>query len=228
MKIYLPIIANDANPKHGLAVAYYHSEDVANVSWFYQWGPGNGDSKCIPMSYSGDNPNLPADYSGWLMVFNEPDNMPPFGSGITPKVAADKYNLLRLSYPNAKLEVGNVTLDGLHWLIDFKALISSPPDAWGMHAYFMQSTLDAENKLTNAHNVLGGQFWITEWADISGNVASNDTFREWLDKQSWIDRWAYFTNRATRDESWWPKNWKTQLWNMDGMITNIGTWFLNN
>ena len=61
----------------GLGVAYpQYPEDIArmDIDWWYAWGSNQStDPKYVPMSWCGENPNLPSDYSGYVLVFNEPE-----------------------------------------------------------------------------------------------------------------------------------------------------------
>ena len=46
-------------------------------------------------------------------------------------------------------------------------------------------------------------------------------------KRPWIERWAYFTNRAKGDEPWYPESWTVQLFDWDtGEPTDIGRWYM--
>jgi hypothetical protein len=159
------------------------------------------------------------------LVYNEPDE--PMWGVMAPEVGSSRYNTLTLKYPNAKMIVGNVTQNGYAWLNTFKSLCAKLPYAWGIHAYTGSATkpIDVQKRIEDTHEAIGGTFWITEWADIHGIVDHDNQMMDWLNSTGWIERWAYFTNRASGQESWWIPGWKPQLWNMDGAITEVGEWW---
>jgi hypothetical protein len=227
--VYLPAVMRDeVNSKRGLALCQYYPEDLEGVSWYYDWGAGGSGRGYVPMSYSGEDPHLPLDYSDWLMVFNEPNNGAPYGANISAIDGAARFLALKTLYTQAHFVVGNVTVRGLSWLQDFRVNCGEVrPDAWGMHGYIEgnNSLEDVKRLIHQAYTVLGGEFWISEWADASGNVDNNDILSTWLNNQNWITRWAYFTNRALGTEPWWPAGWNTQLRDMDGNNTPVGDWW---
>lgn len=220
----------------GIAMPYVFAEDLerTNSTWYYNWGACPtiyGD--CVPMSYAGEDPQLPKNYNGYILLFNEPNNFPPYGQTITPQEGAAIYLNLRALYPNAKWVVGNVSAWSLQWLIDFRAACGSSyiaPEAWGMHGYVEAwiTTKHLINWWTEAHNVIGGNFWITEWADTHGNIKNDELLANWFETQDWIKRWAYFCNRAKGTEPWYPSDWVVQLFEWDtGIPTEIGNWYIN-
>jgi hypothetical protein len=186
------------------------------------------------MSYAGEDPKLSADYSGYVLLFNEPNNIAPFGSPILPEEGAVLYQILRNKYPLAKWVIGNVSAWAFDWLVKFDKACGGPDghaivSAWGMHGY-VEAQITAQQLIswwTQAHSILGGTFWITEWADTLGNVKNDDTIVKFFEAQAWIERYAYFTNRAKGDEPWYPKEWNVPLFDWTtGKPTKIGNWFI--
>lgn len=230
--IFIPfILGRSINPKSGIACSYYFPEDLTNVNWFHFWGPANSDPRCVPMSYMGDDPNLSPDYSGYLIVFNEPDVDFIYSGYIIPTDAAVRYNALATKYPNAKMIVGNTTHFGVNWLREFKGLCNKLPYAWGIHMYSDNVIFfpkDLINQMEYTHNEIGGTFWFTEWADAYGIVEHDQILLDWLNATAWVEKWAYFTNRSYGNEAWWLRGWKPQLWTMDGILTDVGQWWLEN
>ena len=222
----------DSRQGIGMAYPYFEDFNTLQVSWFYVWGTDQGylsDSRYVPMSYAGEDPNLPINYSGYLLVFNEPNNPQPYGAGITPQVASDRYRILGNKYPNAKFVVGGVSVwDSVYygnWLSTFRSLCSDckAPYAYAIHGY-VESWITADQlKIwwTKHENELG-KIWITEFADTLGRPQVLWELISWIKTQPNIERYAVFTNRAIGNESWYPQGWNVQLVGNDGNITALG------
>ena len=218
-------------------MAYENSGDLAimNAEWYYTYSVCN-DPRCVPMSWCGEDPKLTTDYDGFVLLFNEPEN--PAQCNISPQTGIDRYRTLVEKYPNAKWVVGNSIFWGnwSNWLYQFRDLCVSDglqlPYAWGVHIYIRGSSStwipyirDAMNRL---HDGLGGTFWITEFAEINGNINTDDAMVRYFESEPWIERYAYFTNRAKGDEPWYPVGWNVQLFDWDtGVATQIGNWYAN-
>ena len=126
-KVFLPYTANYVHNKQGLAMVYKQfSEDLENTSWYFWWGScgTNPNQKCVPLNYGYIDSALNLSYDGYMLVFNEPNNVPPYGNTETPYTAYDKYMFLRSLYPNAKFILGNVTLFGISWMQELKNIIT--------------------------------------------------------------------------------------------------------
>jgi hypothetical protein len=229
------------NPSKGIGMAYMYPEDLIRMKadWWYVWGgcPTNTPSGCVPMSYDGESPNLPLSYSGYVLLFNEPDNPPPFGGTLTPKEAIVKYMKLCDEFSNVKWVVGNVNIFYRMWMHDFWSLCKATPGCimpkyLGWHIY-----ISTENEAKHLHLFLDGmqklefpntRWWITEFADITGNISNDDIMVNEFKKRDWIERWAYFTNRASEEEGWYPIGWDVQLFDWEtGEMTAIGKWYAN-
>jgi hypothetical protein len=224
-KAFLPIISRPFYPKAGLGCTYIFPEDLIGTNWFYTWGRRSSDPNCIPMSWAGEQIRLPDGYGGYLLAFNEPDDSSQ--ANLSVDRAAYLYGQLVQMYPAARIVLGNTTQNGIGWLRSLRDKISVQPYAWGIHAYTGSATEPwyVQGKIEAVHAELGGSLWITEWADIHGVIEHDQSMFDWLNSTEWIERWAYFTNRASGQESWWIPGWKPQLWNMDGTITEVGDWW---
>jgi hypothetical protein len=58
-----------------------------------------------------------------------------------------------------------------------------------------------------AHGYFGGTYWVTEFADTIGEVANDKILVDHFRSHSWIQRWAYFTNRAQGNKPRYPSEW---------------------
>jgi hypothetical protein len=214
---------------HGVAMAYPSSSDFLNLNatWYHDWGPCS-DAECVPMTVTGADPGLSSKYNKPILFLNEPDGGPPTSVTTSVSTGVEDYTSLVAKYPYAKWVVGNIVSMQSNWLIQFHNTCRCSPYAWGAHAYFSDSTEleQVESWLINLHMSTGGNYWISEWADISGNVANDQAFYSWMKSQPWIQRAAYFTNRVEGIESWYPHGWNVPLINWSrGTLTNIGMWF---
>jgi hypothetical protein len=221
------------NPGKGIGMPYVNMGDLDKVgaSWFYDWSSSHHiDPRYVPMSWGGSDPNLPLSYSGYVLLFNEPDRAEQ--ANISPADGLALYKIFYWKYPQVKWVVGNVFY--APWLYQFQALCTAEPDipmpaAWGLHVYVngadhMERMLDY---LEDAHNLLGGDFWITEFADVFGDVYVDNGLVHYFQTHDWIKRWAYFCNRAHGDEWWFPQSWHDfQLFDwVNGEFTEAGRWY---
>jgi hypothetical protein len=223
----------------GVALAYPYYDDLQAVdaAWWYVWAPCplNAPPGCVPMSRDGSDPQLPIEYNGYVLLFNEPHNVEPFGNPIEPDEALQVYMTLSEEYPRAKWVVGNIIFWGhwQNWLLSFHDMCSVTPgcympEYWGIHVYVSGNNwIDyIKGELDGLHNYIGGKFWITEFAEVTGNVSMDNAMLELFKRTPYIDRWAYFTNRAHGNEPWYPAGWNVQLFDYaTGEPTSIGDWY---
>jgi hypothetical protein len=228
-----------AGPKKGLAMAYPNLEDLQMLdpSWYYVWGGCPADiQSCVPMSWCGEDPNLALNYSDYILLFNEPEVETQ--CNISPQTGINRYMILQAKYSNAKWVVGNNIFWGSwqNWLNLFWDICNitpgcKMPDYWGVHVYISGEAWISyvRSELERLHNKVGGTFWITEFAEITGNINVDNDLVNLFESTLWIDRWAYFTNRAEETEWWYPAEWNVQLieWGTDS-LTPIGMWFVGN
>jgi hypothetical protein len=101
--------------------------------------------------------------------------------------------------------------------IGWHIYISSVSDAAYIHLF-----------LDGVHNMEfpDTKWWITEFADVNGDVYTDAVLVSEFRKRPWIERWAYFCNRAKGDEPWYPKDWNVKLidW-VSEQPTEIGRWY---
>jgi hypothetical protein len=182
------------------------------------------------MSWAGADPNLSIGYNDYVLLFNEPDR--PDQANLTPETGVALYKALCLKYPQAKWVVGNVFY--AVWLYTFKTLClldpSIPmPTTWGLHAYTSSADYVPRmlSYLEDAHVQLGGDFWITEFGSVVGDVFADNALVKFFESKPWIKRWAIFCNRAKGDEWWFPQAWHDfQLFDWTtGELTNVGKWY---
>lgn len=232
-----PVIKKEVlflNLKKGIGMPYpQFQEDLtrSGASWYYNWGAcPEGDTKCIPMTWNGEDPNLPVDYRGYLLFLNEPDR--PEQANKTPEQAIILYKYYTNKYPNAKLVVGNTF--GVSWNLKFKNLCASDsgcimPSYWGFHSYYLD--IYGVRRIINVYNEyhaqIGGIWWITEFANVHGEVYSDNEMVKYFENTPWIEKYAIFCNRAMGTESWFPTSWHDfQLFQWDtGEITPVGKWY---
>lgn len=229
-------LAIDINPpSKGIAMAYPSLTDIEAVSadWYYYYGTCS-EPNCVPMSWCGEDVNLSPDYMGYILLFNEPEN--PAQCNITPEVGLSRYEILLAKYPNAKWVVGNSIFWGTwnDWLYSFRDLCTAQdvplPYAWGVHIYVYSSPEKnmpfIQQEMGQLHQDFSQPFWVTEFAEVKGNVFMDDAMVRYFQSQPWIERYAYFTNRAQGDEAWYPYGWKVQLSDYaTGELTAIGKWY---
>lgn len=242
--LFVGLGVNIQNPK-GLAMAYpVYQEDLQRLGdnvWFYDWASNHyNNPNYVPMSYKGEDPNLSFEYSGYILLFNEPNGEVPYGYPINVSDGVSIYAGLIQEYPHAKFVVGNVIFWGSwnDWIVDFKNLCQqqgiSVPNYWGLHVYldtkgyedyFTSFTI---NELTALHDQIGGTFWITEFADIHANILMDDRLIQIFESHNWIDRWAYFTNRISGEAGEpIPPGWTCELFNWStGNPTLVGSWYI--
>ena len=207
------------------------------VSWYYTWGTSQdllNDSSYIPMSRDGSIVNLPNNYSGFLLVFNEPNNPEPYGCNITPIVAIERYRILGNKFPKAKMVVGGISCwDSAYsgdWLKTFCSLLKTQklpkPYALAVHGYRESwiTVSDIKSWWVKQQKIVGTKVWITEMGDTEGNVANLKSLIDWIKKQSWIERYAVFTNRSNH-EAWSIGDGVNLIdWNT-GKLTAIGEYY---
>lgn len=240
---YLPFVATPPMPIVGLACTYRSEDDFARLGTklYYHWSCDPSllwDPRYIPMSRNGDMPDLPEGYSGYLLVFNEPNVSEPGGCDMTPEQCAPLYDAICERYPAAKIIATGLSYINWNgyigsWIDDFIPLIKILPYAWSLHAYYDNYGMHheaLEEWIIERHETLGTEIWVTEWADTSGNNANNEAFASWMDKQPWIKAWFYFCNRIDWSQPWTSAlgNWKLDLFDYTtGVPTPRGEWMMD-
>lgn len=257
-KQYLPLVINgegqpqpDPTPypttppyvgNKGIALVEPYLQDLDSVgaSWYYTWShypKPTQDTRYIPMSYYGlFDDSLPVDYDGFVLFLNEPNNVAPYGAGITPQLAAERYREFVLARPQAKLVVGNTSAWATGWSTTFintvKAYGDVPlPEYVGVHCYIESYiTADLCRSYFASHrgtwNIQAGyipEFWVTEFADTKGNTVEFSKLLKVIKDDPYITRYAYFTNRYDPSAPYIPSTWHDfNLVNDDGTLSPIG------
>jgi len=206
-------------------------DDVAALrcDWYYDWGATAAylpDPRYVPMSWTGGHflPGLPADYAGYLLALNEPDNAGQ--ANLDPCEAAKRVRILAAKFPKAKLIVGGPSAYGGKWLVDFCAELGDFRVAgWHVHGYAEWDATDADVLawFEFARQVTAtGEFWVTELADVNPRPMPA-TLMLAVKRAKWIDRFAWFASRLARDDWYLPAHWSNPaLIGLDGAKTSTG------
>lgn len=247
---YLPLVMNNVtfittppviSENKGIALVENNLNDLDSVgaSWYYTWTPYptiKEDTRYIPMSYYGEfNDDLPVDYDGFVLFLNEPNNPSPYGANIAPDLAAVRYREFCLKRPLCKLVVGNTSMWATGWFYDFinylKRFGDIPmPKYVGIHGYiegdFDYLTVEFWwNQLRKCWETEAGYrpiFWITEFAETTGNVEQLKNLLSVIKRNDWITRYAYFTNRYDKDAAYIPTNWYDFGLFEDNILSPVG------
>ena len=192
-----------------------NTDDVARLgaSWWYNWHHnGPIDGRYVPMSFRGSATDIPVEYSGYVLVLNEPENAGQ--ANLTPAQAAARVLAVAQARPDARLIVGGYGYFGREqWPQFVSALGDYRPAGWHVHGYVEASqywtvTLaDVTAWWTTARaQAPGGEFWITEFADtVDGQHAQG--LLGFVRGAAWVDRHSWFANRMTGVETWYPPWW---------------------
>ena len=214
-KVYVPSVSRSGSPAYfGLAMAVDQPDDltILNVTWFYNWTDNPKTSiqgiPSVPMAYTGRTNRLDHEYNGWLLVFNEPNNIAPYGCDLDPVEAAKRYVQLRSDLPNAKLVVGGWSVFARDWIQGFvnelKAAGEPLPQYWHAHAYTEAWITPeiAQAYLREYHQLTGGTYWITEYGSPEGSLEDFQKMTAWFQNQNWIERVSAYTNRQPDSAGW--------------------------
>jgi hypothetical protein len=228
-------------------LAFAHGEfpediDALGAEWYYTWGPTGSlsDERYVPMYRGGVNDRwltLPADYAGYILLFNEPNNGEPYGCSLPPAAAAAKYQEAIAFHPNAKFVVGGVSawldvFQNYAWLVPFQQACVSLgvpiPTRWHVHGY-VESWITADKLIEwwrKQLRLVPGDLWITEFGSVSGSVGDYVKLIEWMKSVSRIKRMAAFTNRLQSTDPWMPPGWEPMaLLNWDGTLRPHGEYY---
>lgn len=249
--IFLPLILNNysqpvydppnINADKGIALVEPYLQDLDSIgaTWYYTWShlpAPKTDERYIPMSYYGlFDDNLPVDYDEFVLFLNEPNNPAPYGAGITPTLAAERYAAFVQARPQAKLVVGNTSAWATTWMLDFIIAVKSYnvplPEYVGVHCYVEEwITADTCNFYIEQNRMMWKsnagyipEMWITEFADTTGDTESFAALMDVIQGKSYITRFAYFTNRYDPEAAYIPDGWYDfNLINYDGSLSPIG------
>jgi hypothetical protein len=223
----------------GLAQAANFPEDrvTLGVKWWYTWGVDKAkliDPTYIPMLRTGLEKDLPQDYDGFCLLFNEPENKEPNGIGISVTTMVSRYETAIIQHPKTKFVVGGVGWNQYAYMSKFRSILIkenvSAPDYWHVHAYVYRSVGWTTSKIKTGlkkFKTLGGLVWITEYAVPTKNVFTSVDFKSltsWINSQDWIERYAAFTNRQ-QGKYPWELGHGCDLLTWPGELTSIGKYY---
>jgi hypothetical protein len=223
----------------GLAQAWgdQSDRDLLKSDWWYNWQVGDlSDPAYVPMLRSGlPDANLPMDYSGYCLVFNEPNLPEPNGCNLPDyMVGIARYAVLAHLYPDAKFIVGGVSSWKWGWLVRFHKMAVRCklrlPAGYAIHGYandygtlpHMLGWWKAAHDQIKAITATS-EFWVTETSDLKGNPATLMAILAKI-KVYKFERFAVYTNRQPEGAGW-AINKAVEMVNEDG-LTPMGITFV--
>jgi hypothetical protein len=228
MLICSATLTTKTDTQKGIAMSLTVREDVdlLEADWWYYYGNNPNpedllDPRYVPMLQQGAiTANLPTDYDGYVLVFNEPDLQE--WAMYSPQEAYDQWLVLRELYPN--IVFGNISHLGMWWIEEFMVLCDADcPELWGIHCYPWNDWEFCEDFLVTVHNTVGTNMWLTETqATPDGNPALLLDIIKWAGETPWIERYAVFGNRDMSGEVWWPPSWGDVALVDDDGLTRLG------
>ncbi|WWC61000.1 uncharacterized protein I303_103577 [Kwoniella dejecticola CBS 10117] len=224
------------------------------ASWYYTWSPfsvSTGDElglEYVPMLWGpGHVGDWYAQQGSWpstvknALFFNEPNQ-----KGQCDVAAADAVqywinDYLPLRSKGIRLGQAAPTNapDGLVWVQDFQKACTDQghsqadctADFYPVH-YYDTNVQRFQEYVTNYHNAVGGNLWVTEYAcqDYNGGAQCSDQdtwnfhtqMAGWFESQSYIERFSPFG--VMKDMQ--GVNQANALMNPDGSITSLGGWYI--
>lgn len=230
--LFVPLIVVPIpNLRQGVAVIMAHEipadVDLVGASWWYNWwhSPNIPDSRFVPMSWAGEDPQLAPDYVGYLLVLNEPENTQQ--ANLTPAEGAARVLLLASLYPYAKLIVGGTgIINGPEWMAQLLiAMGTYRPAGFHIHAYIEGAITSAMigQYISNMRQLLPGELWLTEFGDTLGNGRELMS----LVAASEADRFSWFANRMDIGADYMPSYWFNDFSLVDsgGQLTQFGEYY---
>lgn len=190
---------------------------VTDASWAYNWASSSGGNlpkgvEFVPMLWGSDTSGWTANVEAALasgsihiLGFNEPDL--DTQSNITASTAAALYKKWITPYKDqAKLVTPAVTNGGapmgLTWMKSYLEACNGQcgQTAMAIHWYADAAATDLESYVTEAYNLASSygidKIWITEFQKTGVDDATQAGFIDnaipWLDKTSYVERYAYF------------------------------------
>ena len=223
--------------KKGLAGGNPADANLVGASWYYVWNVSTGlleDPRYIPLIVDGfPKENLPQEYSGWLLVFSEPDGH--WDEELTnPEIAANRYKDLLDYYPNASMIVGGTIGGNAQWASEFLSYleVGEYPDRWHTH-YYLWHPAEIEmmvSDIMELYELVNTPIWVTETGSPSADTVALSAAMLWLEETDWIERYAVFTNRIEGTSPWFPEHWNPDMalieWGTDN-LTEMGEMYVN-
>jgi hypothetical protein len=224
----------------GLAMTYTNfTQDRTNlkVNWWYDWGINHLDDPIyVPMMRTGKETNLPQDYSGFCLLFNEPENPEPNGIGASVSTMVSRYKTVIAHHPKTRFVVGGVGFNNYKLLSDFKnKLISMKipvPSYWHVHAYVYRNYGWTTSKIKTSlagFKKLGGTVWVTEFGCPNSDKNTLPDFKNLVSyfnsQKAWIGRIAPYTNRQSGKNAWEIGKGCNLVDFKTGKLTEIGKYY---
>jgi hypothetical protein len=225
----------------GLAQAAEYPEDrvALNVRWWYVWSvvPAYlSDPAYVPMLRTGLETNLPTGYSGFCLLFNEPENKEPNGMNASVSTMISRYANLVVAYPLTKFLVGGCGHDHYGLITSFRAKVIEQglpmPYGWHTHGYVYRSVgytvARIKSDWAKLRDRTSEPIWVTEYGVPDTNINTLPDFKlltDWIMRQARIERFAAYTNRQSGHEDWNIGagcnlcNWTS------GALTSVGTYY---
>jgi len=217
-------------------MAYPPISDKAllGADWYYNWSTTpfqNYTSGFIPMLFCGSSTSgIPANYSGTVLVFNEP-NVDTQCDRTAAEAVAD-YLIIRAALPYADLIPGGSSVwANTTWLQPFVNGLHAAgqyPRAYHIHAYveYGWSVAQIQTWISQAHTITGTPLWITEFNAIPGpDPVKFQQIYSWIKAQSYIEKYAPYTNRQMMNALTPTPTWQIpgmELVNNSGTLTSLG------
>lgn len=226
--VYLPHVSRDAKtPYKGVAMAVPNAADLQTLGaeWWYNWGPlptVETTIEFVPMLWGGQlQPEISRDYSGPLLVFNEPNVEAQLN--LSPAAALVLLRNVRMRYPFARLIGPGHSCWAAEWMREF-IRIGGKFDAWAIHAY-LEGELGVEHireMVSKCHDMTGGQYWVTEYGDTRARGDDFADLTAWFGEQPWIERISAYTNRQPHQGLSWEISENVELVDGRGRLKRLG------
>lgn len=235
-RAHLPLVVAQSIKGVALTSAVAHYADVAtvNAGWYYTWSETFSktslvSAEFVPMVHG---PTLSIPCPARLLVFNEPDlDTSPYSYHVSPADAAVKVAAIADLCPDTALVIGNVSQDGLGWLLEFQAEYDALPNrgpyvgAYGFHAYCWQTATGCLSVIAAFSAALPGrELWLSEMAVFHAYDTPQEVERLMAAAQACCARYAWYTNRAWPPGDPWTDR-EFYLFDSAGALTPAGQAF---
>ena len=164
--------------------------------------------------------------SEWILGFNEPDGVEPYGSGIQADDAAALWQQIEAWFPSKRLVAPSpssaAVWDSANWVHDFRASFLSANgrnprlDALNVHIYFDCAAMGigaVSGAIEHAQEWGIPEVWVTEmgmpWTPpTTETLAQMRQFMNWLNMEPMVTRYAWFATYIPAGAVWYPAHWQ--------------------